>query len=159
MNTNIFASLDKAGFCKVEKGRQLQNDSISRWSWCGDRNHPRFLYVSLTLTDLIHKELCLLPPTECEWGVLSSTFLFFWILTLKPNFLKEQVATNSSAMEDEVRHINSAFFFFFLPDSILPVTAQVQRSTKQVNYSVVGEALQKLWDLHAILHSILLMLN
>lgn len=103
MNTHIFTSLDKAGFRKVEKGRQSQNHSISRWSWCSNRNHPRFLYVSVTLTKLIHKELCLLPLTECEW-VLSSTFLFFWIITLKPNCLKVQVATNSSAMEDEGRH-------------------------------------------------------
>lgn len=37
-------------------------------------------------------------------------------------------------MEDELRCIDRGF----LPDSILPATAQMQRCTKQVDYSVVG---------------------
>lgn len=108
-----------------------QSYTISRWSWCSNRNHPRFLCISFTLTNLICKELYLLSLIDCEWGVLSSIFLNTHFETKSPKVL---VATNCSATEDELRHINRAF----LPGSILTVTAQMQRSTKHVDYSIVG---------------------
>lgn len=122
MNTLIFTCLDKAQFCKVLSGKSYQGYS-TRWSWCSNRNHPRFLYIGFTLTNLIYKDY-LLSLIDCEWGVRSSIFLYIHIETKPPKCSSPLLAQQRKMSWG---NINTAF----LPDSALPVTAQMQNSTNR----------------------------